>query len=118
MHENETRNFTQLEAQGEPSFKTKCIYMLHSAPSHASRFTRDFLALKGLKDFKQIVLPPAFLDVNHIENLWSEVKRILYDAGKQHHHKNLLKEAVKECCKTFSSEAINNLTSSLDDRVV
>ena len=37
------------------------------------------------------------------------VKRKLYEAGKQYHSKNELKEAIKECCKTISPETIKNL---------
>ena len=31
------------------SFKRKCIYMHDNAPSHASRYTRDFWLRKGAK---------------------------------------------------------------------
>ena len=31
-------------------FKRKCIYMHDNSPSHASKYTRDFLASKGFKD--------------------------------------------------------------------
>ena len=65
-----------------------------------------------------MVWPPASPDVNPIENLWSIVKRKLYEAGKQYHSKNELKEAIKECCKAVSSETIKNLTSSMDERLV
>ena len=75
------------------SFKRKCIYTHDNAPSHASRYTRDFLASKGFKDAKLMVWPP---DVNPIENLWSIVKRKLYEASKQYHSKNELKEAIKD----------------------
>ena len=100
------------------SFKRKCIYMHDNAPSHASRYTRDFLASKGCKDAKLMVWPPASPDVKPIENLWSIVKRKLYEAGKQYHSKNELKEAIKECCKTNSPETIKNLTNSMDERLV
>ena len=100
------------------SFKRKCIYMQDNAPSHASRYTRNFLASKGFKDAKLMVWPPASPDLNPIENLWSTVKRKLYEAGKQYNSKHELKEAIKECCKTISTETIKNLTSSMDKRLV
>ena len=89
-----------------------------NAPSNASRYTRDFLASKGFKDAKLMVWPPASPDVNPIENLWPIVKRKLYEAGKQYHGKNELKEAIKECCKTISLETIKNLTNSMDEKLV
>ena len=93
--------------------------MHDNAQSHASRYTRDFLASKGFKDAKLMVWSPASPDVNPIENLWSIVKRKLYEAGKQYHDgKNELKEAIKECCKTISRETIKNLTNSMDERLV
>lgn len=65
-----------------------------------------------------MICPPASPYLNPIENLWSIVKRKLYEAGKQYHSKNELKEAIKECCKTISSETIKNLTTSMDKRLV
>ena len=65
-----------------------------------------------------MVWPPASPDVNPIENLWSIVKRKLYEAGKQYHSKNELKEAIKECCKTISPETIKNLTNAMDEGLV
>ena len=85
--------------------------MHDNAPSHASRYTRDFLASNGFKDVKLMVWPPASPDVNPTENIWSMVKRKLYEASKQYHSKNELKEAIKECCKTISPETIKNLTN-------
>ena len=86
------------------SFMRKCIFMQDNAPSHASRYTRNFLAAKGFKDAKLMVWPPASPDLNSIENLWSIVKRKFYEAGKQYNSKNELIEAIKECCKTISTE--------------
>ena len=45
--------------------------------------------------------PPASPDVNSIENLWSIVKRKLYEAGKQYHSKKELKEAIKQCLQDY-----------------
>ena len=85
--------------------------------AHASRYTRDFLASKGFKDAKLMVGPPASPDLNPIENLWSVVKRKLYEAGKQYNSRNDPKEAIKECCRTISPETIKNLTISMDERL-
>ena len=51
------------------SFKRKCIFMQDNDPSHASRYTRNFLASKGFKDAKLMAWPPASPDLNPIENL-------------------------------------------------
>ena len=112
------QNFFKWYRSQTLSFKRKCIFMQDNAPSHASRYTRNFLASKGFKDAKLMVWPPASPDLNPIENLWSIVKRKLYEAGKQYNSKNELKEAIKECCKTISTETIKNLTSSMDKRLV
>jgi transposase len=113
-----TQNFFKWYKSQTLSFKRKCIYMHDNAPSHASKYTTDFLASKGFKDAKLMVWPPASPDLNPIENLWSIVKRKLYEAGKQYNSKKELKEAIKASCRTISPETIKNLTTSMDGRLV
>ena len=93
------------------SFQRKFIYMHDNAPSRASRYAREFLDLKGFKKAKLTVWPLVSPDVNPIEILWSIVKRKLYEASKQYHSRNELKETIKP----FSPETIKKLTSSMDE---
>ena len=59
--------------------------------------------------------PPASPDLNPIENLWSVVKRKLYEAGEQYNSKG----GYKECCRNISPETIKNLTIfCMDERLV
>ena len=76
------------------------------------------MASKRFKDAKFMIWPPSSLDLNPVEILWSIVKRKLYEAGKQYHGENELEEAIKESCKTISSETIKNLRNSMVKRLV
>ena len=46
----------------------KEVFMQDNAPSHASKFTREWLAKKGVKEDHLMTWPPASPDLNPIEN--------------------------------------------------
>ena len=60
------------------AFKKNMVFMLDNAPSHASKFTREWLEKKGIKEDHLMTWPPASPDLNPIENYWSLLKRELY----------------------------------------
>ena len=77
--------YTQfLEKNLMPWMKKKCcieekmVFMQDNSPSHASNFTREWLAKKGIKEDHLMTWPPASPDLNPIENYWSLLKRELY----------------------------------------
>ena len=64
--------------------KIKTVFMQDNTPSHASKFTREWLVKKGIKEDQLMTGPPASPDLNSIKNYWSLLKRKLYVRGKQY----------------------------------
>ena len=58
--------------------------------------------------------PPQSPDLSPIENLWSIMKRKVYENGRQFVSKKDLLEAIKETSAQISPQ----LTSSVDERLV
>ena len=75
---------------------------------------RETLGSKGFNKAKLMMWPLMSSVVNPIENLWPIVKRKSYEASKQYHSKNELKEATKP----LSPVTNKNLTSSMDEILV
>ena len=100
------------------SFKTKCVFMHDNAPSHAANATRQFLERKGISGKKLMMWPPASPDLNPIENLWAIVKKKIYVGGRQYENKVDLWDAIQAACKDVDCTDIENLTNSLDKRVM
>lgn len=111
-------NFLPWYRSKPASFKKKMIFMQDNAPSHASNYTKDWLAKKNFKDNRLMIWPPASPDLNPIEHLWSILKRELYANGRQFSSKKSLWEALLSATQKIDSRTINNLTSSVDSRLV
>ena len=104
---------------GKPRrFRMKWTFMHDNAPSHASRFTKQFLEGKRISGDRVMEWPPSSPDLNPIENLWSIVKRKVYEGGKQYKSKTDIWEAISTICGEVSPDEIGKLTNSMDDRVV
>ncbi|KAL6455506.1 hypothetical protein MHYP_G00360460 [Metynnis hypsauchen] len=99
------------------AFRSKIIFMHDNAPSHAAKNTSASLAAMGIKGDKLMVWPPCSPDLNPIENLWSIIKRSVYDDGRQFTSKQQLWEGILSSCKTIEADTIQNLTNSMDERV-
>ncbi len=65
-----------------------------------------------------MVWPPSSPDLNPIENLWSILKRKIYEGGRQLASKPQLWEAILTSCKEIQAETLQKLTSSMDARIV
>ncbi|KAK3512212.1 hypothetical protein QTP70_001115 [Hemibagrus guttatus] len=100
------------------AFHSKIIFMHDNAPSHAARNTAASLAAMGIKEEKLMVWPPSSPDLNPIENLWSILKRNIYEGGRQFTSKQQLWEAILTSCKEIQAETLHKLTSSMDARIV
>ena len=99
-------------------FQESCIFMQENAPSHASRFTKAYLAGKNISGERLMDWPPSSPDLNCIENLWSIVKKEIYKGNKQYTSKDDLLKAISEACRNIRSSVIKSLTTSMDDRLV
>ena len=62
--------------------------------------------------------PACSPDLNPIENLWSVLKQTIYANGKQYNSQDALWDAIKEAAAHVSKETINNLTKSVDSRLL
>ena len=100
------------------AFRSKIIFMQDNAPSHAAKNTIESLAAMGIKGEKIMVWPPSSPDLNPIENLWSILKRNIYEGGRQYTSKQQLWEAILAYANEIQAETIHGLTSSMNWRVV
>ena len=55
--------------------------------------------------------------LNPIENLWSILKRNIYSCGRQYASKDDLWDVILTAAKDISSDEIERLTSSIDQRL-
>ena len=99
------------------SFKLKCMFMHDNAPSHASQYTRGYLASKNIKNEKIMEWPSQSPDLNPIENLWAIVKKDLYPDTKQYANKRELWAELQKVCSKIKPEIIRELTQSCDNRL-
>ncbi|RCN47603.1 hypothetical protein ANCCAN_06377 [Ancylostoma caninum] len=61
--------------------------------------------------------PACSPDLNPIENLWAIVARKVHPNGAQHNTVNDLKVAVLSACASIPMDTINNLVSSMKNRI-
>ena len=112
------QNFFPWYTSQTRSFKQKCIFMHDNAPSHAAKFTKDYLSEKSFSGDRLMEWPPCSPNLNCIENLWNIVKSKIYCGGKQCASKEELWNAILNSCKGINPSVISNLTALMDDRLV
>ena len=98
--------------------KHNLIVQQDNVPSHASWFTKARLSDQGIFDERLMDWPPRSTDLNPIENLWSIIKRKVYENGHQFSNKKDLRERIKEVSSQISPEEEQNLTFSVDRRLM
>lgn len=76
------------------AFRKAMIFMQDNAPSHAAKYSTDWLDRKGFKYDRTMSCPLSSPDSNPIENLWAILKHKIYSEGKQHTSLNSIWEAV------------------------
>ncbi|KAG8009288.1 Transposable element Tc3 transposase [Nibea albiflora] len=100
------------------AFRNTIIFMHDNAPSHAAKNTSACLAAMGIREDKLMVWPPSSPDLNPIENLWSIIKRSVYDGGRQFTSKQQLWEAILSSCKAIEADTVQKLTNSMDEKLL
>ena len=98
--------------------KKGIILMQDNAPSHASKYSREWLGSKGFRFDKIMKWPACSPDINCIENFWSALKRRIYTSGKQYSSKDQLWKAIQIAARSFSPADIENFTKSMDARMI
>ena len=94
------------------------IFQQENSPSHTSRFTKGWLSGVGIKGQVLMDWPPQSPDLNLIENLWSIIKRKVYEKGRQFGNKKELWGRILEVSSQTLTEVVKKLTSSVDERLV
>ena len=100
------------------AFKKMMVFMQGNAPSHASKFTREWLTKESIKEDHLITRPSASSNLNPIENYWSLLKRELYVGGKQYSSKESLCNEMVAITKRLRSDVVQNLTATITSRLV
>ena len=93
------------------------IFMHDNAPSHAAKATTSFLASLGIKGETLMTWPPCSPDLNPIEQLWSILKREVYEGGQQFTSKDALWNKIVYVASRITPSQIKTLTSSVDRRL-
>ena len=98
--------------------REKLIFMQDNAPSHASQYTKEFLANHGFVGGKLMNWPACSPDLNPIENYWSALKMKIYASGKQYSNRDELWQGILTACGQLDRGFIKILTQSMDSRLV
>ena len=99
------------------SFRKKMVFMHDNAPSHSARIATEYLERVFARHGKIMRWLACFQDLNPIENLWSILKQNIYSEGRQYNSKDDLWNAILTAAKDISSDEIESLTSSMDQRL-
>lgn len=78
-----TAHFMPWYKKKNRAFGSKIIVMQDNAPSHAAKIPLKPWLLWAKREKKIMVRPPSSTDLNPNENLWSILKRKLYEGGQQ-----------------------------------
>ena len=92
--------------------------MHDNAPSHDARLTTEYLNCVFARHGKIMQWPACSPDLNPVENLCSILKKNIYSCGKQYASKDDLWDAILTASKDISSDEIERLTSSIDQRLI
>jgi len=98
--------------------KNELIFMHDNAPAHSSRYTKGFICENEQINLNVMEWPPNSPDLNPIENLWSAIKRKVYENGKQYNSIDSLWKKIKEAFRSVDKNQILKLTNSVDERIL
>ena len=92
--------------------------MLDNAPSHAAKVTTEYLERCFTRQGKIMQWTACTSDLNPIENLQSILIRKVNSRGRQYTSKDDLCNVVLTAAKEVSSDEIESLTSSMDQKAL
>lgn len=110
-------NFQPWFKKQKLSFKRSLVFMQDNAPSHAAKKTIEYLQQSGFHGPRLMKWPACSPDINPIENMWSVLKRRVYQGGRQFSTKSELWDAVVNAAESITPDEILSLTNSMDNRV-
>lgn len=90
------------------------IFQQDNAPCHASSSTKEWFHEKNIRVLNWPALSP---DLNPIENLWGILTRRVYRNGRQFQSLDDLRKSITEEWNLLSNAELQNLISSMPDRV-
>ena len=98
------------------SFKRNLIFMQDNAPSHVARNSLQYLPKVGFSGHRLMKWPAYSPDLNPIENLWSILKRMLYQDGRQLSTKDELWQTIVDAADSLAPDVVRSLTSTINKR--
>lgn len=112
------KNFLPWFERQDEARKQDMILMQDNAPSHASRYSKEWLGTKGFKNDSLMEWPANSPDLNPIEHFWSILKASVYKDGKQYGSKKDVWAAIQKATKDIKPETVGKLTKSVDRRLL
>jgi len=101
------------------SEKEKLIFMQDKAPSHAAKFTTEWLGNSGFKSGENLMIwPPNSPDLNPIEHFWAIIKLKVYADNQQIKDLETMWKAIQRAAASTLPGEISALTKSVDRRLV
>lgn len=92
----------------------KWTYQHDNAPIHTARVVKEWIKAQNVN---LLEWPPYSPDLNIMENVWGLLSRKVYEGGRQFDCKETLVAAIKLAWTTISLQILENLYSSLPNRV-
>ena len=91
--------------------------MQDNAPLHSAQKNTGYQQKLGFCGPRKMNWPAKSPDLNPIENLWSILKRRVYENGRQFRSKDDLCQEIVNTSREITSEEIQKLTCSMDLRL-
>jgi transposase len=92
-------------------------FMHDNAPSCAAKAATSFLASLGIKGESLMTWPPCSSNLKPIDQLWSILKREVYEGGQRFTSKDPLSNKIVHVATIITASQIKRLTSSVDEKL-
>ena len=88
-----------------------------STPSQVAKNSLQYLQKIGFSGHRLIKWPAYSPDLNPIENIWSILKRMIYQDGRQFLTKDELWQAIFDAADSLAPDVVASLTNRMDERL-